>query len=50
MAWKTGAEVAPGIVLRDIAVDAVTVEQGGRMNRLATPAALEAPSGIAKVK
>lgn len=46
LAWRAGAEVAPGIVLRDIAVDAVTVEQGGRLNRLSTPAALAAPAGI----
>jgi len=30
-------------------VDAVTVEQGGRLNRLATPAALAASAGIAQV-
>ncbi|CAB3956834.1 general secretion pathway protein GspC [Achromobacter piechaudii] len=46
LAWRAGAEVAPGIVLRDIAVDAVTVEQGGRLNRLSTPTALAAPAGI----
>ncbi|AYD64221.1 general secretion pathway protein GspC [Achromobacter sp. B7] len=50
LAWRAGAEVAPGIVLRDIAVDAVTVEQGGRLNRLATPAALAAPAGITQGK
>jgi general secretion pathway protein C len=50
LAWRVGTEVAPGIVLRDIAADAVTVEQGGRLNKLATPAALEAPAGIANVK
>ncbi|WP_454676702.1 hypothetical protein [Achromobacter marplatensis] len=49
LAYRAGGEVAPGIVLRDIAVDAVTVEQGGRLNRLATPAALAAPAGIAQV-
>lgn len=48
LAYRAGGEVAPGIVLRDIAVDAVTVEQGGRLNRLATPAALAAPPGIAQ--
>ncbi|CAB3631092.1 type II secretion system protein N [Achromobacter pestifer] len=47
-AYRAGGEVAPGIVLREITVDAVTVEQGGRLNRLATPAALAAPAGIAK--
>ncbi|MGV2863298.1 hypothetical protein [Achromobacter sp. ESBL13] len=50
LAWRAGAEVAPGIVLRDIAVDAVTVEQGGRSNRLPTPAALAAPAGITQGK
>ncbi|MFY0476601.1 hypothetical protein [Achromobacter marplatensis] len=49
LAYRAGGEVAPGIVLRDIAADAVTVEQGGRLNRLATPAALAAPAGIAQV-
>lgn len=46
LAWRTGAEVATGIVLRDIAADAVTVEQAGRTSRLAAPAA---PAGIAQV-
>ncbi|QVQ28821.1 general secretion pathway protein GspC [Achromobacter deleyi] len=50
LAWRAGGEVAPGIVLRDIAADAVTVEQAGRMSRLATPAAEAAPPGIAQVK
>jgi len=49
LAYRAGGEVAPGILLRDIAVDAVTVEQGGRLNRLATPAALAASAGIAQV-
>lgn len=48
LAYRAGGEVAPGILLRDIAVDAVTVEQGGRLNRLATPAALAASAGIAQ--
>lgn len=50
LAWRAGAEVAPGIVLRDIAADAVTVEQAGRASRLAAPAAEAAPAGIAQVK
>ncbi|WMD22677.1 hypothetical protein RAS12_09970 [Achromobacter seleniivolatilans] len=49
LAYRAGGEVAPGIVLREIAADAVTVEQGGRLNRLATPAALDAPGGITQV-
>lgn len=49
LAFRTGDEVAPGIVLRDIGVDAVTVEQGGRMNRLATPASLAPQGGITRV-
>lgn len=49
LAWRVGDEVAPGIVLREIGIDAVTVEQAGRTNRLATPAALAAPGGITRV-
>lgn len=50
LAWRAGAEVAPGIVLRDIAADAVTVEQSGRASRLAAPAAQDAPGGITREK
>lgn len=48
LAWRVGNEVAPGIVLREIAADAVTVEQAGRGSRLAAPAAQPAPAGIAR--
>ncbi|KRC71006.1 general secretion pathway protein GspC [Achromobacter sp. Root83] len=50
LAWRAGAEVAPGIVLRDIAADGVTVEQSGRVSRLATPASQAAPPGISLAK
>lgn len=50
LAWRAGTEVAPGIVLRDIAADAVTVEQSGRASRLAAPAAQDAPGGITRLK
>ncbi len=43
-AWRVGDEIAPGIVLQDIGAEAVTVEQGGRANRLAAPVA-PAPAG-----
>ncbi|MGE8631344.1 hypothetical protein [Achromobacter denitrificans] len=46
-AWRVGNEVAPGIVLREVAADAVTVEQAGRGSRLPAPAAQPAPAGIA---
>jgi general secretion pathway protein C len=48
LAWRVGDEVAPGIVLREIAADAVTVEQAGRGSRLPAPAAPPAPAGIAR--
>ncbi|MGE8690533.1 MAG: hypothetical protein ACN6PJ_25540 [Achromobacter sp.] len=48
LAWRVGNEVAPGIVLREIAADAVTVEQAGRGSRLAAPAAQPAPAGITR--
>lgn len=44
LAWRVGDEVAPGILLKDIGADAVTVEQGGRASRLAAPA-FPAPAG-----
>ncbi len=47
-AWRVGYEVAPGIVLREVAADAVTVEQAGRGSRLPAPAAQPAPAGIAR--
>ena len=47
-AWRVGNEVAPGIVLREVAADAVTVEQAGRGSRLPAPAAQPAPAGIAR--
>ncbi|RIJ05244.1 general secretion pathway protein GspC [Achromobacter sp. K91] len=50
LAWRAGGEVAPGIVLREVAVDAVTVEQAGRASRLPAPAALPAPAGISREK
>lgn len=50
LAWRAGSEVAPGILLRDIAADAVTVEQSGRASRLAAPAAQDAPGGITREK
>lgn len=50
LAWRAGVKVAPGIVLRDIAADAVTVEQSGRASRLAAPAAQDAPGGITREK
>jgi general secretion pathway protein C len=37
-------------LLRDIAADAVTVEQSGRASRLAAPAAQDAPGGITREK
>ncbi|MEC6413157.1 hypothetical protein ACOTJC_26605 [Achromobacter xylosoxidans] len=48
LAWRVGDEVAPGIVLKDIGADAVTVEQGGRVSRLATPASPAPDGGIAR--
>ncbi|PNM88256.1 general secretion pathway protein GspC [Achromobacter xylosoxidans] len=48
LAWRVGDEVAPGIVLKDIGADAVTVEQGGRASRLATPASPAPDGGIAR--
>lgn len=50
LAWRAGGEVAPGIVLREVAADAVTVEQAGRASRLPAPAALLAPAGISREK
>ncbi|WLW59429.1 hypothetical protein RA224_19565 [Achromobacter aegrifaciens] len=50
LAWRAGGEVAPGIVLRAVAADAVTVEQAGRSSRLPAPAALPAPAGISREK
>lgn len=44
VAWRVGDEIAPGILLRDIGAEAVTVEQGGRANRLAAPVS-PAPEG-----
>jgi len=49
-AWRTGGEVATGIVLREVAADAVTVEQAGRASRLPAPAAPPAPAGISREK
>ncbi|KOQ31991.1 general secretion pathway protein GspC, partial [Achromobacter xylosoxidans] len=48
LAWRVGDEVAPGIVLKNIGADAVTVEQGGRASRLATPASPAPDGGIAR--
>lgn len=48
LAWRVGDEVAPGIVLKDIGADAVTVEQGGRASRLAAPASPAPDGGIAR--
>lgn len=50
LAWRAGGEVAPGIVLRAVAADAVTVEQAGRSSRLPAPATLPAPAGISREK
>lgn len=47
VAWRVGDEVAPGIVLKDVGADAVTVEQGGRASRLSTPASPAPEGGIA---
>ncbi len=49
-AWRAGGEVAAGIVLREVAADAVTVEQAGRASRLPAPAALPASAGISREK
>lgn len=48
LAWRVGDEVAPGIVLRAVGADAVTVEQGGRASRIAAPAAPAPEGGIAR--
>jgi len=48
LAWRVGDEVAPGIVLREVAAETITVEQAGRASRLPAPAAPPAPAGIVR--
>ncbi|AVC43071.1 general secretion pathway protein GspC [Achromobacter ruhlandii] len=48
LAWRVGDEVAPGIVLKAVGADAVTLEQGGRASRIAAPAAPAPEGGIAR--
>jgi general secretion pathway protein C len=49
LAWRVGDEVAPGILLKGISADAITVEQGGRASRLAAPVFPAPADGIARV-
>jgi len=49
LAWRVGDEVAPGILLKEISADAITVEQGGRASRLAAPVFPAPADSIARV-